>query len=139
MLVHFFSLKAILKVIVRLACVTRHHLYHIRNHLSHSRCAPSHSLRFILPLRTCFYCYYFFFLLHHYRFFIVSPSGCSHQEHNDVIYDYVCTDCGIICPTDIQRMKNRGGWRQKLTHTHPHTPRERFTDTKGIFKVRLHV
>lgn len=102
--------------------VTRHHLYSLSLSLYRSQyviichIGVFHSLphwltRSFAPSLSPCPAHHFIviiFPLHHYRFFIVSPSGCSHQEHNDVIYEYVCTDCVYVSNRDMS------------THAHSH-------------------
>lgn len=81
--------------------VTRHHLYTIICWQCCRYCGR-HAFTILLSYtRVCFtfpsvFALHMVLLLFSFSiiivFFIVSPSGCSrHHQHNDVIYDYVCT------------------------------------------------
>lgn len=95
--------------------VTRHHLYSIRNHMPYSRHLV-HLLDYsMFALCTVLLLLFSFASLSF--FFIVSPSGCSHQEYNDVIYDYVCNDCECMCPTETRHDMTT----QARTQTHKRT------------------
>lgn len=132
-------LSAALRVIVRLACMTRHHFCY--THLTVCAFIQTHisTYRFscLLCSSTRFYCYYFLLLslslpciyvcVCVFFLFIVSPNRCflslflSYQGHNDIIYEV-----------------NALALSHSLNTIHNNIWSE-FVQQRQNFKVRLHV
>lgn len=101
----------LLKVIVRLACNATPLIY-VSNHLSRACFTFQPNITVSVAVTHVFII--IIFPLHHYRvFFIVSPSGCSHKQHNDIIYDYVCTKWVKICAPSTQKHKLKECFERK--------------------------